>query len=189
MTDVRTTRDAARTRGAILHAARATFETHGFHGGTIRAIASTAGVSPSLVIKTFGTKSALYAESGASAVPIDGLDVPPAQIGTALVRRIVQRRLDGVDEPWSKPGLTIRQAEDPEAERSRLRASWLAWLGDLIHDPTPEREHAMMIGCLLAGLAEGLNTIRFTEDEAMLEQLGERYARLVQGEIDRIRRP
>ena len=179
---------AERSRTAVTAAARSLFDRRGFHGVTIRAIAVEAGVSPSLIIKMFGSKSALYAECGASDVPMDGLDVPLSAIGGALVRRIVQRRRDGNDEPWAAPGTIIRQAEDSEAERERLRTRWLDWLADTIGDPTPEHRHAMIVGCLLAGLAEGVSTMRFADDDEQLTRLADDYARIVQAEVDHIRR-
>src|SRR3978361_1951653 len=44
----------------ILEAARAEFADHGFDGATIRAIASRAGVDPSLVMQHHGSKAALF---------------------------------------------------------------------------------------------------------------------------------
>ena len=50
----------ATTRGAIEKAARSLFAERGFEGASVRAIAGTAGVDPSLVIRHFGSKEALY---------------------------------------------------------------------------------------------------------------------------------
>ncbi len=62
VTDVKTPtrRDrAARTRRAILDAAHAEFLERGYHGATITAIASRAGVAPQTVYFVFHTKAAL----------------------------------------------------------------------------------------------------------------------------------
>ncbi|MEO7123212.1 MAG: TetR family transcriptional regulator [Lacisediminihabitans sp.] len=57
-----TTRDAKRASTAqrILEAAREEFAARGFEGATIRRIASTAGVDPSLVMQHYGSKAALF---------------------------------------------------------------------------------------------------------------------------------
>jgi AcrR family transcriptional regulator len=49
------------TREAIAEAARAQFAERGYHGATIRGIASAAGVDPALVHHYYGTKEALFA--------------------------------------------------------------------------------------------------------------------------------
>ncbi len=72
------------TRGDILAAARTTFSTEGYHGATIRSIATEAGVDPALVHHYFGTKENLFAASVqlpvqpseiADRILADGLDV------------------------------------------------------------------------------------------------------------------
>jgi len=181
-------RETRGSRAAILAAARELFARRGFRGTTIRAIAAAAGVSPSLVVKLTGTKSALYAEVGAGDVPVDAVQLPPAHVGVALVRRIVQRAQEGADEPWSTPSTAIRQAEDPDAERAQIRERWVGWIARLIQDETPEQEHAALVACLLAGLAEGLRTIRVLADPEAVDRLADRYAALVQREIDRMTR-
>ena len=50
---------AARTREAIVSAAKECFETHGWAGTTVRQIAAAAGASPKTVEAVFGTKAAL----------------------------------------------------------------------------------------------------------------------------------
>jgi AcrR family transcriptional regulator len=58
-----TSRDAKRavTAQRILEAARTEFASKGFTGATIRGIAASAGVDPSLVMQHYGSKAALFA--------------------------------------------------------------------------------------------------------------------------------
>ena len=56
-------RDAARTRSALLSAAKELFGDRGFDGATVRDIAERAGVDPTLIARYFGNKAALYLES------------------------------------------------------------------------------------------------------------------------------
>src|SRR5579859_5365284 len=56
------TRDARRTRAAILDAAEAMFAQHGFDGARIEAIANASGYNSGLLFRYFGDKLGLYAE-------------------------------------------------------------------------------------------------------------------------------
>lgn len=58
----RSTRNAERTRAALLDAATAEFSTKGLDGATIEAIADRAGTSKQLVYHYFGSKDDLYRE-------------------------------------------------------------------------------------------------------------------------------
>lgn len=53
-------KDAARTRERILAAARREFARVGFAGTTVRAIATSANVSPNLITRYFGGKDGLF---------------------------------------------------------------------------------------------------------------------------------
>ncbi len=54
-TTTTTTTTAAASRRAVLRAAADLIARHGYEGCTIRAVAARAGVSPSLVVKHFGS--------------------------------------------------------------------------------------------------------------------------------------
>ena len=56
------TRDAHRTRVAILDAAEAVFAQHGFDGARVEAIANASGYNSGLLFRYFGDKLGLYAE-------------------------------------------------------------------------------------------------------------------------------
>ncbi|WP_427006157.1 TetR/AcrR family transcriptional regulator [Pseudarthrobacter sp. H2] len=172
-------------RAAIVDAARLLFAEGGFHGVTIRQIAAEAQVSPALVIKLCMSKAGLYAEAGLSEVPITDLDLPPSQLGAAYVRRIEQRRRSGAPEPRISPSNTIRNAENPAAERERINSDWVGALAAHIEDGTEDRVHAGAIVCLLVGFAEGLRTIGVAENDAAADTLAGYYGELVQQAIDR----
>lgn len=55
------TRDAKRTREAILDAAEAVFAQHGFDGARVEAIAAASGYNSGLLFRYFGDKLGLYA--------------------------------------------------------------------------------------------------------------------------------
>jgi TetR/AcrR family transcriptional regulator len=56
------TRDAQRTRNAILDAAEAVFAQHGFHGARVDVIATASDYNSSLIFRYFGDKLGLYTE-------------------------------------------------------------------------------------------------------------------------------
>ncbi|MEM9224588.1 MAG: TetR/AcrR family transcriptional regulator [Pseudomonadota bacterium] len=54
------TRDAERTRGAILSAATVEFTAQGFSGGSVNEVAARAGVNKRMIYHYFGNKEGLY---------------------------------------------------------------------------------------------------------------------------------
>ena len=83
---------SAGTRRAILEAARSAFAAHGYDQTTIRSVAATAGVDPSMVMRYFGSKAGLFtAASTTHLQPPDLSAVPAGQRGEALVRHIIER--------------------------------------------------------------------------------------------------
>ena len=67
---------AARTREAIIDAAKARFEARGWGGTTIRAIAADAAVSPKTIEALFATKAALLAAVVDYAIRGDAAETP-----------------------------------------------------------------------------------------------------------------
>ena len=79
------------TREAILAAAKEAFATQGYAATSLRGIARTAGVDPSLVTHFYGSKDQLF--EAALALPVEPatlveavLTGPPTQLGERLVR-------------------------------------------------------------------------------------------------------
>ena len=80
------------TRRTILEAARATFAARGYEQTTIRAVASRAGIDPSMVMRYFGSKAGLFtAASTMDLHPPDLRPVPARRRGEFLVRHFVDR--------------------------------------------------------------------------------------------------
>jgi AcrR family transcriptional regulator len=57
---------SAATRANILRAAQARFASDGYHKATIRAIAAAADIDPSMVMRYYGNKAALFAPPSTS---------------------------------------------------------------------------------------------------------------------------
>ena len=93
----------ARTREAILDAARDCFAAAGYDGATIRAIAAKAGVDPALVHHFFGTKAQLFAV--AMELPVSPHELLPSITSgdTAMLGvRIVRTFLDLWEDPKTR---------------------------------------------------------------------------------------
>jgi AcrR family transcriptional regulator len=95
---------AARTRDAILDAARSAFGTSGYDGATIRGIAGRAGVDPALVHHYFRTKEELFV--AALELPMRPSEVLPQVLAGPrrnLGERVV-RQFFAVWEPRGRMG-------------------------------------------------------------------------------------
>jgi AcrR family transcriptional regulator len=80
------------TKAAILSAARVQFAACGYQGATIRAIASTAGVDPALVMRYFGNKEALFAEAANFDLRLPDLAALDRDaVGVALIEHFLNR--------------------------------------------------------------------------------------------------
>lgn len=171
------------SREAIITAARALFAEHGYSSVTIRDIASTAGVSPALVIKHYGNKSELFNAVIPLDVPLVELDLPPAILGRALVQKALARREQDSSDPWLVA--TAHARELPDSAREAVRSQMLEGLSQMIGDTTPDRRYASAIACQMVGLTEGIRVLgMFPSEELAPEELLDLYAPLVQAQVD-----
>ncbi|MFD4528626.1 TetR family transcriptional regulator [Streptomyces sp. NPDC058470] len=109
-----------RTREAILCAARIHFGSHGYQRATIRAIAATAAIDPSMVMRYFGSKEQLFD----AALDLDlGLPdltgTPPELLPHALITRFLAPWENDTDEGSLR--LLLRSAATNERAAERLR--------------------------------------------------------------------
>ena len=90
--DHTTSRRSDATKATILVAAREQFASSGYQGATIRAIASSAGVDPALVMRYFGNKEALFAAAADFDLRLPDLGAMPRErVGVALVEHFLDR--------------------------------------------------------------------------------------------------
>lgn len=126
------------TREAILAAAKLAFSAQGYGATSVRAVARTAGVDPSLVLHFFGSKDGLF--EAALALPLDPavvvaslLEGDPGDLGERVVRTFL-----GV---WdATPG------QGPMLAMLRSAVS---------HEDSAERLRDLLVRVLLAPLAAG----------------------------------
>lgn len=81
---------SAPTRQAILIAARARFASEGYERTTVRAVASDAGIDPSMVMRYYGSKQGLFAAAADIDLRLPSLHgVAPDRLGEVLARHFL----------------------------------------------------------------------------------------------------
>ena len=109
------------TKDAVARAASACFAASGYRGATIRAIASEAGVDPSLVYHFFGSKRALFSHATGDARPPDRILAGrsrrsgSSEVGEALVETFLTA-WDAPDAARSISALLRAAGSDPASE-------------------------------------------------------------------------
>jgi AcrR family transcriptional regulator len=146
------------TRRAILGAARAIFAARGYEGTTIRAVATQAGVDPSMVMRYFGSKAGLFTAAVTLDLQVSDLgSVPADRRGELLVRHFIDR--------WEDPGrddeliALMRTAVTSETVAEQLQAV----LSQLITEPIADLggEQAAVRGTFIAAQLVGLALCRY----------------------------
>ncbi|WP_460520949.1 TetR/AcrR family transcriptional regulator [Humibacter antri] len=116
-------RDAERTREHILASARREFARVGFARATVRAIATSAGVSPNLVTRYFGGKDGLFVAATEVRLRLDDVfDGDRASLGRRLAESMVARwtTVEGDD-----PLLVLLRASGEREEAARTLSEFL----------------------------------------------------------------
>lgn len=168
---------------AILRAAGRLFGTRGYRAVTVRDIAAEAGVSAALIMKLFLSKEKLYAAVRPDESQLAELDVPTAELGRALVFRVLMRRERGTQEPWAAIPFAVLDSPDPEAARTEIRESYLGAIARLIGDTTPDRRFASTVTALMTGFGESVRTLGLFDGWDFDEVMGH-YGAIVQSQID-----
>jgi AcrR family transcriptional regulator len=137
------TRDAARTRSAILAAGKAAFSERGYAQTGIRDIAAMAGVSSSLIDRYFGSKGKLFEAALLEAMLERQLfDEGKAGFGKRLAERLAEPDLDIQLLAMSVLSVADDEARDITAHitRDHIIEPMAEWLG-----PPNARERATKI--------------------------------------------
>jgi AcrR family transcriptional regulator len=141
------------TRRTILEVARRTFAARGYEQTTIRAVATQAGIDPSMVMRYFGSKAGLFAAASTTHLEVPDLrPVPHAERGQFMVRHFVERWEDSPGDDTLV--FLLRTAVTNDAVADQLQAQF----EQLIIGPVtqlgvdqPERRGSL-IGSQLLGL-------------------------------------
>lgn len=150
-------RKSDRTRAAILHAARAQFQQHGYDRTSIRAVAAAAEIDPSMVMRYFGSKEGLFAAAAHVDLQLPNLGgVPVRQRGQALLEHFI-RRWEG-DLSDDVLVLLLRSAVTDERAAQRLQAVFQEQLVDTLSrmsGPEEALRRAGLIASQVLGVALG----------------------------------
>ncbi|RKT08546.1 TetR family transcriptional regulator [Streptomyces sp. 3211.6] len=173
-------------RDAIVRAARRAFTLQPYAEVTLRGIAAAAGVSPSLIVKRFGTKEALFntvADFGAAADALFAAPLP--QLGRHLVLTMVALR----DRFGGDPLLRVVFSLGIEDERTLLRARFREQVTDRLARSLPGPDAALraeLIAGQLLGLGATLSLHRpdGAGAQASAEHLADLYAPGLQRLVD-----
>jgi AcrR family transcriptional regulator len=106
-------------RDRILAAARRVFAAEGYDRATVRRVAAEAGTAPSMVIRYFGSKDALFASAVQFDLRLPDLSVVPRnEIGAQLVRHFLARWEEAPS--GGELGALLRAAVSADAARERV---------------------------------------------------------------------
>jgi AcrR family transcriptional regulator len=155
----RSTPKSVRTREAIETAAKELFALNGFDRTTVRDIGARAGIDPSMIIRYFGGKEALFAHVALPDLQLPDLSqADPATIGETMVRHFLEQ-WEGERGGGGMPVL-LRSAASNEEAAGRLRAMFRDQVFPAIARVGPPETAAMRAG-LVASQILGLAMARY----------------------------
>ncbi len=172
------------TRAAILEAAQEHFASVGYEKATIRAIAATAGIDPSLVMRYYGNKGKLFAAAADFDIrlPENLAEIPRPELGAALVEHFLAK--------WEADDTMVallRAAVSHETARAQMAEIFSSQMVPAIEALTAERamERAALIGTQMIGLAMCRYVIRLGNVPEMThEQIIDLIAPTIQAYLD-----
>jgi AcrR family transcriptional regulator len=145
------------TRAAIVAAARERFAADGYERATIRAIASDAGIDPSMIMRYYGNKEKLFAAAAAFDLRLPDLDALPVdQLGASLVAHFLER--------WETDDTLmalLRAAVTNEAAAERARQIFATQLAPAVRTVAPDPAEAAVRSGLVASQILGTALIRY----------------------------
>jgi AcrR family transcriptional regulator len=168
----RGTPKSIRTRQAIECAARELFSLNGFDRTTVRDIGARAGIDPSMIIRYFGSKEALFAKVAMPDLQMPELSAEDSRIGEILVRHFLEQ-WEGEGAGGGLPVL-LRSASSNEDAAERLRMVFAAQVFPAIArlgpaDTAPIR--AGLVATQILGLALARYVLRIPPVVAMAPDL------------------
>lgn len=150
-------RRSEKTKEAILLAARTRFGAEGYERTTIRAIAKDARIDPSMVMRYFGNKEALFALASELDLRLPSPhEIPEGQLGKTLVLHFLNRWAD--DDALAA---MLRAAATNEAGAQRLRDTLAEQLVPFVTAVCPVPQQAPRRAALLASQMLGVALCRF----------------------------
>lgn len=148
--------DATQRQSAILDAAAAAFAAAAYPQVRIEDIALTAGASPALVFRYFGTKAELYAavvarwfEELADRQRAAAAELPERTARRERMRVALLVYLDHVAASpgaWGNPMIVGEEPREVHEVRAAARARQIAWMRDLLQPTDWSRHDFALVG-------------------------------------------
>jgi AcrR family transcriptional regulator len=190
--DTKPLRSAA-TRANILRAAQARFASDGYHKATIRAIAAAADIDPSMVMRYYGNKAALFAAAVDIDLRLPSLTtIPKSRLGETLVTHFLDRwEGDPADDALL---MLLRSAATDDAATERMRTIFRTQLAPAIRtvvgDSAEATRRAGLIATQLLGLALCRHILRLPpvaalSRDAVVASIGPTIQRYLTGRLGR----
>jgi len=151
------TRNSAATKDAIRAAARERFAADGYEKTTIRAIATDAGIDPSMVMRYFGNKEGLLAAAADFDVRLPDLSQVPAD---TVGRLMAEHFLSRWEQDESFTALLHAAVTHPVA-RDRLLDVFQTQVASVIEELAPDKGSAPARAGLIASQVLGTALCRY----------------------------
>ncbi|MEU2831014.1 TetR family transcriptional regulator [Streptomyces lavendulae] len=173
-------------RDAIVRAARRAFTLRPYAEVTMRGIAAAAGVSPSLIVKRFGTKEALFNTVADFRTAADELfAAPPAALGRHLVLTMVELRDRFRGDPLLRVVFSLGIEDERTLLRARFREQVTDRLAASLTGPDAQLRAELIAGQLLGlGATLSLHRPDGAGARTSAERLADLYAPGLQRLID-----
>ncbi|MEV7418605.1 TetR family transcriptional regulator [Streptomyces sp. NPDC089919] len=173
-------------RDAIVRAARRAFTLKPYAEVTMRGIAAAAGVSPSLIVKRFGSKEALFntvADFGAAADEL--FAAPPERLGRHLVLTMAELRDRHGGDPLLRVVFSLGIEDERTLLRARFREQVTGRLAGALSGPDAGLRAELIAGQLLGlGATLSLHRPDGASSRASAERLADLYAPGLQRLVD-----
>ncbi|MFD9334440.1 TetR/AcrR family transcriptional regulator [Streptomyces sp. NPDC060028] len=173
-------------RDAIVRAARRAFTLRPYAEVTMRGIAADAGVSPSLIVKRFGSKEELFDTVTDFRAAADALlGAEPADLGRHLVLTTLRLREDLRGDPLLRVVFSLGIEDERTRLRDRFREQVTARIAGLLPGPDAELRAELIAGLLLGlGATLSLHRPDGATPRTSPERLADLYAPALQRLVD-----
>jgi AcrR family transcriptional regulator len=164
------------TRSAILVAARQLLMEKGYDATTIRAVASAAGIDPSMVMRYYGNKEGLFA----AALEVDlklprAADCPRDQVGEILANHLIKRWEGELADELVL--LLLRSASTNAIARDRVLTVFRGQVLDFVREITDNAPDAVTRAAMIGTQVLGVALCRYVlELPPMVELTGDELA-------------
>ena len=168
----RATPKSIRTREKIETAARDLFSLNGFERTTVREIGALAGIDPSMIIRYFASKEALFARVAMPNLQMPDLSADDSRVGEIMVRHFLEQ-WEGEGAGRGLPVL-LRSAASNDDAAERLRTIFITQVFPAIARLGPAETapvRAGLVASQILGLAMARYVLRIPPVVAMAPDL------------------